>query len=120
MAKRKARNQTGNLTLNHGKSGIDSIPLCAGGVQHAVGKLLTRATTLVHTLSRSEVYTRSYSPAKLWDYQPWRFQESRDKKPFGCHSHRVVHSILCGGKWWLPPNPGRGESCESRVARGFS
>jgi hypothetical protein len=47
MAKRKAGSQTGSLTSDHGKSGIDPIPLRAGGVQHVVGKLSTRATTLV-------------------------------------------------------------------------
>jgi hypothetical protein len=40
-----------------------------GGMRHAVGKLSMKATTLVWTSSRSEVYTRSYSPAKLWDLQ---------------------------------------------------
>jgi hypothetical protein len=47
MAKRKAGSQTSNLTPDHGKSGINPIPLHVGGVQHVVGKLLTRATTLV-------------------------------------------------------------------------
>jgi hypothetical protein len=47
MAKRKAKNQTNNLTSDHGKSGIDRIPLHVGGVQHVVQKLSTRATTLV-------------------------------------------------------------------------
>jgi hypothetical protein len=31
--------------------------------------------------------------------------------------HKV---ILHGGRWWLPPSPGRGESNESSVARGLS
>jgi hypothetical protein len=61
---------------DHGKSGIDPIPLRAGGMQHVFGKLLTRATTLVQTSSQSEVCTRSYSPAKLQDSQPWRFRDS--------------------------------------------
>jgi hypothetical protein len=43
--------------------------------------------------------------------------ESQDKKSFECHSRRVVQSILYGGRWWLPPSPGHGESYESRVAR---
>jgi hypothetical protein len=46
--------------------------------------------------------------------------ESRDKKPFRCHSRRVVHSILYGGRWWLPPSLGHGESYESKVACGSS
>jgi len=48
---------------------------------------------------------------------PW---ESRDKKPFGCGYRREAQSILYGGRWWLPPSSGRGESSESRVARGLS
>jgi hypothetical protein len=48
---------------------------------------------------------------------PW---ESRDKKPFGCGCHRQAQSILYGGRWWFPPNLGRGESSESGVARGLS
>jgi len=40
--------------------------------------------------------------------------------PFGCDSRGVTQRILYGGRWWLPPNPGRGESSESKVARGLS
>jgi len=42
---------------------------------------------------------------------PW---ESREKVPFGCGSHRELQRILYGGRWWLPPSPGRGESNESK------
>jgi len=48
---------------------------------------------------------------------PW---ESQDKKPFGCKCHEEAHSILYGGRWWLPLNYGRGESCESKVTHGLS
>ncbi len=48
---------------------------------------------------------------------PW---ESRDKKPFGCGCRGVTQRIIYGGRWWLSPNSGRDESCESRVARGLS
>ncbi len=44
--------------------------------------------------------------------------ESQDKKPFGCGPRGELQSILYGGRWWLPPSSGRGESCESRIARG--
>jgi hypothetical protein len=37
--------------------------------------------------------------------------ESRDKKPFGCSFHGVTQRIH-GGRWWLPPSSGRGESNE--------
>ncbi len=45
--------------------------------------------------------------------------ESRDKEPFECGREGVTQKILYGGRWWLPPSPGRGESSESRVARGL-
>jgi hypothetical protein len=48
---------------------------------------------------------------------PW---DSREKVPFGCGSRGVMQRILYGGRWWLPPSPGRGESSESKVARGLS
>jgi hypothetical protein len=47
MAKRKAGSQIANLTPDHKKSGIDLIYLAAGGMPHIVGKLLTKATTLL-------------------------------------------------------------------------
>jgi hypothetical protein len=43
---------------------------------------------------------------------PW---ESRDKKPFGCKCCGEAQRILHGGRWWLPPSPGRGESSESML-----
>jgi hypothetical protein len=36
--------------------------------------------------------------------------ESREKEPFGCSPRNVAHKILYGGRWWLPPSPGRGVS----------
>jgi hypothetical protein len=42
------------------------------------------------------------------------FWESWDKKPFGCSLHGVTQSILYGGRWWLPPSLGLGESSESK------
>jgi len=48
---------------------------------------------------------------------PW---ESWNKKPFGCGCRGGAENILYGGRWWLPPSPGRGESCEFGVARGLS
>jgi hypothetical protein len=78
--------------------------------------------------SRSEVWARSYELPKSRESKPGQFRdcsetptwESRDKQPFGCGPHGVAHSILYGGRWWLPLSPGRGESSESRVARGLS
>jgi hypothetical protein len=36
--------------------------------------------------------------------------ESREKEPFGCSPRNVAQRILYGGRWWLPPSPGRGVS----------
>jgi hypothetical protein len=47
MAKRKVRRQIDNLTPDHKKSRIDPIYVRENGVQYTVGKLLTRATTLL-------------------------------------------------------------------------
>jgi hypothetical protein len=47
MGKRKARSQIGTLTPDHKKSRIDPIYLAADNVPHTVGKLSTRATTLL-------------------------------------------------------------------------
>jgi hypothetical protein len=42
-----AGSQTANLTPDQKKSGIDPIYLSTEGVQHTVGKLSTRGTTLL-------------------------------------------------------------------------
>jgi len=42
---------------------------------------------------------------------PW---ESREKEPFGCSLGGELQRILYEGRWWLPPSPGRGESCVSK------
>ncbi len=46
--------------------------------------------------------------------------KSRDKMSFGCGPRGEAQNILWGGRWWLPPSPGCGESCESEFARGLS
>jgi hypothetical protein len=51
MAKRRVGNQTGSLTPNQKKSEIDLIYLAKEGAQHIVGKLSTRATTLLQIAS---------------------------------------------------------------------
>jgi len=98
--------------------------MCAGEVQHTFEKLSRRATKFFrsHPNRRSEqrVMIAQSLRSPNWDNfgtPPW---ESRDKKPFGCGCCGKAQSILCGGRWWLPPSPGYGESSESRVARGLS
>jgi len=46
--------------------------------------------------------------------------ESWEKVPFGCKCGSETQRILYGGRWWLLPSPSRGESSESKVARGLS
>jgi len=41
----------------------------------------------------------------------------RDADLKKCGLNRMT--TVYGGRWWLPSSPGRGESCESRVARGL-
>jgi len=40
--------------------------------------------------------------------------ESQEKVPFGCSLGGELQRILYGGRWWLPPSLGRGESNESK------
>ncbi len=89
-----------------------------GNVQHTVGNLLMRATTLLQTSSRSEACTRSYVLTKLWKSRLLEFQDSH-LGVLGQISHldvvpverrRVYYKGEGGG---FPPSLGRGESCVS-------
>jgi hypothetical protein len=120
MAKTKVRSQSGNLTLDHGKLGINPIPLRACDVRLALESSQWRLQLwfrphLDRRSAQEVIVLQSCGTLDLGDFGTpiW---ESRDKKPFGCHSCREVLSILYGGRWWLPPSPGRGEFCESEVA----
>ncbi len=64
------------LVKHRKKSRIDPIYLCAENVRHTVGKLLTRATTLLQTASRSEVYSQSYGAPKSRESLLARFRDS--------------------------------------------
>jgi len=55
-----------------------------------------------------------------WDIFGTPLWESREKEPFRCKCGGELQRILYGGRWWLPPSPGRGESSESKVAHGLS
>jgi hypothetical protein len=104
---------------------FDSRPLKVGNrplpdlqVRHGVGKISTRATTLVQTSSRSDSAVRSYELPKSrdsnWDNFGTPTWESREKEPFGCSPRGALQRILYGGRWWPPSSPGRGESCVSK------
>jgi hypothetical protein len=75
MAKRKAKNQIANLTLDHWKLGIALISSCACGVLHIVGKILIKVTTLLQISPQSEVFTKSYGPPK-WQESQFRLRDS--------------------------------------------
>ncbi len=76
MVKRRAGSQIGSLTPDHKKSGIDPIPMFVDGVQHTVGKLLRRATSLLQTSSQSEVWAGSYEFPKSKESKPGQFRDS--------------------------------------------
>jgi len=88
------------------------------GVLHGVGKISTRATTLLQTSLRSKVRARRYDLPKSRDSNRDDFGtptwESREFVPFGCSFGDELQRILYGGRWWLPPSPGRGESRVSK------
>jgi hypothetical protein len=73
--------------------------------RHTVKKLLTRATTLLQTSLRSEVYTEHYAPSKSQESELWEFRNSHlgdpgQKKPFGCgfvERRRVYYKGEGGG-----------------------
>jgi len=48
-----------------------------------------------------------------WDSFGTSTWEFREKEPFGCSLCGETQGILYGGRWWLPPSPGRGESSSS-------
>jgi hypothetical protein len=43
--------------------------------------------------------------------------ESRDKEPFGRGRGGATQRILYGGRWWLPPSPGRDLSQHQKGAK---
>jgi hypothetical protein len=84
----------------------------------ALEKIPTRATTLVETSSRSNSVIGSYGGSKFRESHRVNFgtpfQESQEFVPFGCSLRDQPQRIPYGGRWWLPPSPGRGESCVSK------
>jgi len=64
MVEWKVGSQIDSLTPDHKKAGIDPISMRADELRKTIGKLSTRATTLLLTSSRSEVGARSYECPK--------------------------------------------------------
>ncbi len=92
MAKRRAGSQIANLTPDQKKSVIDPIYLAADNVRHTVGKLSTRATTLLYIAPRSEVCSKSYGAPKSRDSKLARFRDFHLGVP-GEKSHLDVGSV---------------------------
>jgi hypothetical protein len=67
MGKRRAGSQTGSLTPDHYKSGIDLFSTSELRVRYVVEKILTKATRLVQTSSRSDFTVGSYELPKSRD-----------------------------------------------------
>ncbi len=76
MAKRRVGSQTTNLTPDQKKLGIDLIYLATDDVQHTVGKLSTRATTLLEVAPRFKVLLQSYGAPKSQKSWLAQFQDS--------------------------------------------
>jgi len=76
MVERRAGIQTASLTPGHKKSRINPIPVFEDGVQHTVGKLLRKDTSLLQTSSQSEVWAGSYELPKSREFQPGQFRDS--------------------------------------------
>ncbi len=76
MVERRVGSQIGNLILDHKKSGIDPTPVCADEVQHTIGKILRRATSLLQTSSQSKVWAGSYELPKSRESKPRQFRDS--------------------------------------------
>jgi len=99
--------------------------LRAGGVQHTIGKLLKRATTLLETAFQSKVYTQSYGHAKLWAPKVEEVPTlAISRLPLGnpgtkCHLDMGLverHIVYYKGEGdGFPPSPGRGEFYKSEL-----
>jgi hypothetical protein len=126
MDKRRAESQTNNLThMSNWQSRESTQPQCVQGecnilLESSQGELQVYFRLHPNRRSEQRVMTSQSLESPNRDSFGTPLWESRDKKPFRRGCGEVTQRILCGGRWWLPPSPGCGESCESRVARGLS
>jgi hypothetical protein len=129
--KEGAGSRTTSLTPDQKKLGIDSIYLATDNVPHTVGKLSTRATTLLETALRSEVCSRTYGAPKSRESElagfrdshagvQWESRESRERKAIWMWAswrgaeYTIRGKVVASPKsrlWWI--------LCV-RVARGSS
>jgi hypothetical protein len=62
--------------------------------------------------SKQEVMDAQSFGSANWDSFGTPLWEFGEKVTFGCRCGRVMQRILYGGRWWLPPSLGHGESSE--------
>jgi hypothetical protein len=100
------------------------MPTWDEGVRHGVGKLSRRATRLVEDSSRSEVGARSYDGPKFRESKSRQFRDSTlgvpGQRTTWAWARWSTAENTIWGKLVLPLSPGRGESSESKGARGLS
>jgi hypothetical protein len=70
--------------------------------------------------SGREIWKPKAPGVQTWTVSGFHFGSPGKKEPFGCKCGGELQKILYGGRWWLPPSSGRGESSESKVACGLS
>jgi hypothetical protein len=119
MGKRRAGSQTGSLTPDHKKSGIDIFPTSELKVRYVVGKISTRATSLIQTSLRSDFAIESYELPKSRDSTQDSFGTISGLQlgSPGKKSHLDVVPETWRKEYYreygggILPNPGRGVSC---------
>jgi hypothetical protein len=92
MAKRRVGSQIVSLIFDHKKLRIDPIYLCADDMRHTIGKLSTRATTLLQNAPQSKVCSQTYGVSKLRESPLARFRDSHSGVP-GKKSHLDVGPV---------------------------
>ncbi len=83
--------------------------MACSDVPHTIGKLWTRATTILWTSSQSKVCTQSFAPTESRESQLWEFWDSPDKMTFGCWSvpgtkYTIKGKVMASpksGSWWI-------------------
>jgi hypothetical protein len=126
--------KNGRMTLTLPKWGLGS-PFRLSNLQSSISRVKTPHIEAFFTLLESfrwelQVCLRLHPNwrSKKRVMRPQKSQESEllefwdshlgvlGQTPFGCGPRGELWSILYGGRWWLPPSPGCGESCESKLA----
>jgi len=87
---------------------------CDGALESSRGELQLWFRPHSNRRSKLGIVSVQSPGSPTWDSFGTPTWESREKEPFGCSLYKVTQRILYGGRWWLPPSPGRGESSVSK------